>query len=168
MKSWHIPAIVYGTLAICFLGFVAASASLLPAGTVATHFNGAGQADGWMSRDSYLLFIAAMGLGLSLFMIGIMYACSFFPDRWVNLPYKQYWLAPPQRASSYAFLFAHSFWLASLILLLMAGMHYLTILANRVTPSHLPGVLSISLLVGFLLGIGVWCLALFLRFRKPT
>jgi len=46
------------------------SVSLLPDRT-ATHFNGAGQADGWMSRSEHFLFMGAFGLLCPLSMLDV-------------------------------------------------------------------------------------------------
>jgi len=168
MKSWFLPAAVFGTICVLFLGFLAGSTGLLPTTTIATHFDGAGNANGWMSRSSYLWFTGGMGLGVALFIVGIMAACASLPAWMVNLPNKDYWLSPAQRSTTRIFLVGHSFWLASLILAFFAGLHYLTIQANRVNPARLPNTFLTIALPAFLIGVGLWSAILLFRFRKPA
>ena len=167
MKTWHIPAIVYATICLIFVAFVGGSAPLLPDSAVASHFNGAGNPDGSMARNAYLLFTCGMGVGMSLFIIGTIYACSFLPVSMINIPNKGYWLAPAQRVQSCRFLFAHSFHLGSLILCFMGGLHFLTILANRSVPKHLPGGPFAMLGAFFGIGLIIWVAVLYWRFPKP-
>ncbi len=50
-----------------FFGCMAASAAVLPE-RLASHFNAAGDADGWMSRSAYLRIMSAVALSLPLLM----------------------------------------------------------------------------------------------------
>jgi len=61
---------------------------------VATHFNGAGQADGWGARQNLLwswLFSVVMAPAL---ILGCTAALHYLPARWINVPHREYWLAP--------------------------------------------------------------------------
>lgn len=72
---------------------------LLP-DTLATHFDFAGQPNGWMAREGFFWFY-----GLILFSVigifGIIGQITHrIPDRFINLPHKKYWLAPERRTDS--------------------------------------------------------------------
>jgi len=166
MNTLQKRVLLFGILTLGFLAFVGATIGLLP-DPVASHFNASGQPDGWMSRTGYLIFVCAMGLGLPVFLVGLMYLIRFFPAWMVNLPNKNYWLASEQRPYTLEYLVAHSFWLACLMIGLMAGAHYLTIQANRSVPVQLPGPAFAVLMGGFLAGMAVWVIALLRRFRRP-
>jgi len=60
---------------------------------VASHFNGSGAADGWMSRDANFLLSAGLLVGLTamFYFLGVM--MQRLPQRWINLPNKYYWFA---------------------------------------------------------------------------
>jgi len=160
------PAILLGLLCLGFLLFVTSTAYLMP-DPVASHFNAHGQPDAWMARSSYVLLMSAMGLALPLFVTGITYTTRFFPDSTVNLPHKEYWLSTEQRPLTHAYLFEHSMWLASLVVCLMAGAHFLIIQANRNVPAQLPGLAFVVLMAGFLVGVAIWAIALVRHFRRP-
>ncbi len=64
---------------------------------VATHFDGAGNANGWMTRNGLFAFWSGL-IGFLLFSFVATFAItSLVPDRWINLPHKDYWLAPERR-----------------------------------------------------------------------
>lgn len=166
MNKLQIRVLLFSIVAMVYLAFVGASSGFLP-DCVASHFNATGQPDGWMGREGYTLFMSVMGVGLPIFIVGLMYSIRFFPDWTVNLPHKNYWSSPEHRHFTADFMVAHSFWLAGLMIYLMAGAHFLTIQANRSVPVHLPGAAFGVLMAGFLAGMAVWVIALLRRFRHP-
>src|SRR6185295_9706960 len=106
MSHARPPLVLLGLLYAGFAGFLAWSATELPA-RVASHFNFAGQPDGWMSRTSYLLVEAALAIGLPLFIVGISSLTRVLPARLWNLPHREYWLAPERRKQTSAWLVQH-------------------------------------------------------------
>ncbi len=69
---------------------------------IASHFDLDNRVNGWMSRTEFL----AVTLGLDVFMAGMFLVLPLLlekiPDALINLPHKDYWLAPPHRAESLA------------------------------------------------------------------
>src|SRR5436305_13166641 len=111
MKPSRWALILLLALYAVFAGSLIYAAGELPE-RVATHFDFRGEANGWMSKEADLLLMAALGVGLPLFLIGICYATRFFPARLVNLPHREYWLAPGRRRETAAYVGAQSVWLA--------------------------------------------------------
>ena len=68
-------------------------------------------------------------------------------DKAINLPNRDYWLAPPQREATFRFLTAHACWLGSLMVVFIVGIHLLLIAANATQPPRLPTQPFITLLV---------------------
>ena len=68
--------------------------------TVASHFDASGNADGWMSRDDFILVMAAV----DLLMAGVFGLTArlpnWLPSSLINLPNKEYWLAEERREAS--------------------------------------------------------------------
>jgi len=155
MKVSSIPYLVLALLAALYLAFVAGSASLLP-DRVAIHFDAAGHANNWMDRASVLIFFGALGVGMPLFFIACALGIGFIPDRFVNLPHREYWLAPDRRAHTRAYVSGQMAWMGCLSLLFFAGNYGLTIQANHLTPPHLPMNLFLPLVAGFLAATAVW------------
>lgn len=64
---------------------------------VASHFNAAGKADGFLSKGSYMAMMLGLNFGVSIFMGGLAWAIKFMPASMINVPHKEYWLSPSRR-----------------------------------------------------------------------
>ncbi len=135
---------------------------------VATHFNLAGQPDGWMTRTSYLAFTAVLGLVVPTFLVGLVFVMRFFGNNAFNIPRRDFWLAPERRAATFAYLLRRSFWLASMTIGFLAGVHGLTIQANRQggALAHLSTPMALALTGCFLAAVIVWSIGLYRHFAK--
>lgn len=167
MKMLRASVILFLLLYLGFVLWVNETASSLPA-RVATHFGISGDPDGWMSRAGYTLFTSLFGLGLSAFTIGLGFVARFFPASKVNLPNRDYWLAPERRSVTNAYVLEHCLWLACLEVAFVGGMHYLILLANSRVPVHMSGGAFLAILGTFFAGLAVWIVSLVLCFRKPA
>jgi uncharacterized membrane protein len=168
-KSVAIPAILLAGLVVLFVLSLIDASSRLPE-RFATHFDSAGQPNGWMTRSAHLLFSAALGLGLPILVTGLCYSFRFFPVKLLNLPHRDYWLAPARRAQTYAYLFRHSLWLGCLMIGFVIGINLLLIQANAQAPPRLSAPLIFTLASGFIVGILAWAIGLqahFARIPKP-
>jgi uncharacterized membrane protein len=165
MKIFRSPALVLGLLYLCFFGCLAASRSQLPE-RVAIHFDGTGWADDWMSRAGYLRSAALFALVFPLFVPVIVYVIRLLPDRSLNFPSRDYWLAPARRDETMAYLFRHSWWWASMALCFVIGIHFLTIRANRLAPAQLSTPLVLALAGCFVAGTAVWVVSMLRHFRR--
>ena len=144
--------------------YIAATTGQLP-GRVASHFGANNAPNGWMSRDGYLLFMLAFGVGLPTLVAG---SIALLPRTWpnaINIPNRQYWLEPARRQETMDALAACGAWLGCLLTLFIAGVHYVVLESNRVTPAALSAGLFFALLAAFALALAVWIGALWRRFR---
>ena len=64
---------------------------------MATHFGPNGQADGWMSKSAFTAFFLIMITFMTALMSGIGTLIRVLPPEMINLPNKEYWLAPERR-----------------------------------------------------------------------
>lgn len=145
--------------------FIAATTGLLPT-RVASHFGANNAPNGWMSRDGYLLFMLAFGIGVPVVVAG---AIGLLPRLWpnaINIPNREYWLAPARREETIDALSAHGAWFGCLLSLFLAGIHYVVVEANRATPAALPAGLFFALLGAFGLALVAWIGSLARRFRR--
>jgi uncharacterized membrane protein len=146
--------------------FIIYTARYLPDG-VATHFNTAGRADGWMSRTLYTWFTLLLQIALPA-LIG--YLVNTLPQRlshWTNIPYREYWLAPERLNASVSFLAAQGYRLGCLIVMLTLGLHYVVLVANQQTPPLLPARTFLAVVGAFFIVLFLWVIKLFQRFSKP-
>jgi len=147
--------------------FVAITASLLPA-TIATHFDGRGVPNGYMSRDDYRLFMLILTVALPLLVVGTITWLPRRLPRWTNIPHREYWLAPERREATFAFLAAHAVWLGCLMAFFSGGVHALVMFANAESPPRLANGPFFVLLGAFVVAIAAWIIVLVWRFRKTT
>ena len=165
MKTIRLPAIVLTVLILCYLAYMAYSASLLPE-RVATHFDTSGQPDGWMSRSGYLIFMGALGIGAPLITVFTALISKYIPYKLINLPNKQYWLLPEHREQTYLYMTCLLLWMGCLEVIFFAGIHFLTIEANRAQPLELNMERFFILMGSFAAIIVLWLIVLIYHFKK--
>lgn len=135
---------------------------------VASHFGADNLPNGAMSRDGYrnfmLFFIMAVPLLASL-------PLGWLPARYpktLNIPHRDYWLAPERREASLHFLRDQGYKLGTLLVIFMGLVHFTLIKANSTQPAQLPVTLFFSVLLAFLVGMGGWAYGLTSHFRQPS
>lgn len=134
---------------------------------IPSHFDAQGQVDGEMGKTPYFLLIGGVEL---LFLIGIpllAMGLKFIPDELINIPNKEYWLAPERRdatiGTSLQFLQAIG-WMSGW---LMIGIFHLTSevaigLRGSINPEF---YWIMGLYLAAVFGGTVW---LMLKFRMPA
>jgi uncharacterized membrane protein len=100
--QWWTPArVAFATL----LGIVVLQAIVyypqLPA-QLASHFDARGLPNGWSSKSAYFALQAFIVLVLTLCFAVLPSLLERAPARLLNLPNKDYWLAPERRAATMA------------------------------------------------------------------
>lgn len=109
----------------------------LPA-RIPTHFGAGGQADGWMDPRGFVLFNAIFPALLLAVLLGTGLLVGRLPARFVNLPHRDYWLAPERLAATRAKLLAHLAAVATLTLLLFAAIAEICLHLARTGGDRLP------------------------------
>jgi len=147
--------------------FMGCTVSLLPQ-RMATHFDGSGQPNGWMSRSSAVVFQGVIGLILPLIIAVAFFTLKFVPKRGINFPNRDFWFAPERRSETCTYLSRQGLWLASLLVLLSGMVWY------QLIESNLKSIPQLSS-SGFLVTLGVfgaamivWVMRLFSHFRKAA
>ncbi len=136
-------------------------APLLPE-RVATHFDEAGQANGWSSKTEFLVLNLAMSAGMALLFLGISLLMARIPPALINLPNKDYWLADERRATTMDYIRRQMEWLGAATLALLLGINQLTIQTNLDSAGAMPGGAFWLLFGSFMVFFAVW-MASFLR-----
>ena len=130
------PLIVLLIMYLIYIGYVGVSAIYLP-DQVASHFNFAGQPDGWMSRSEYLYVTLIFGSAFVLFMIMISLLSRFGPDWLLSIPHREYWFSPERRIETKEYLSEFTLWFGSWALFLFIRLNISVVGANRHVPVHL-------------------------------
>ena len=136
---------------------------------LATHFGGRGAPNGWQTQSQFfVLEIVLLGVCL-LLAFGIPRLIGVLPISLVNVPNKEYWLAPERREEALAFFRAQFAWFGCGFLAFLMVVNQLVFDANQTQPRRLNGGAFVVALVAFLAFVGIWTVRLIVRFaRKVT
>jgi Protein of unknown function (DUF1648) len=133
---------------------------------VASHFDAAGQANGFMPRAAYVWFMVGLIVALPLLIVYLPNWLLRRAGGAINLPHKTYWLAPARREETVDYLCSTSYRFGFLTVGFIAYVHLLVVRANRATPPHLDSVWFVGGLVAFVLVSLAVAIALFRRFGR--
>lgn len=163
------PRTIASTLCLVALAFAAIDLAVsyprLP-DTVASHWGIDNRPNGWMSKGAFAATFAgtlALTGGLLMAVILLM---RRMPAKWINLPHKDYWLAPERREATWAFLSAWLLVFNAAVLAFLAAILHLSLRANLDGTQMLSRVTD-PMIVIFFAFTGIWTVRLLIRFRKP-
>ena len=145
--------------------FVWWSAGAMPA-VVASHFVAGGAANGFMPRWQYVVFMIILVIAVpsTVFLAGVF--ASRLPARFINLPNKQYWLAPERRSATLASLGKFLVWSAYVTLGLLCLVHWFVVQANLVHPPRLEQAPLVGAMALFFAALFVGMVVVLRRFFR--
>ncbi len=121
-----------------------------------------------MPRAIYIFFMLAFVIGLPVLLV---FATSFaigHPSARINLPNRDYWLAPERRDETILVLRAGIMWFGTLLVAFLCYAHWLVVLANESQPAHLDESWFVGGLAVFVVATLVWLTVLLGRFRNRS
>jgi hypothetical protein len=165
MQDARLPKLIFAVLAVgAAIYFSAYYAKMTD--VVASHFNGRGVPNGWQTKPAFFGLFAAVSILIAMIGFGIPRIIASVPPRLINLPNKQYWLAPEHLAETMAFLNAYFAWFGCAVFLIMILTFDYAIQSN-LHPDHRPDVSRMwYILAGFLTFLVVWIIRMFTRFGR--
>ncbi len=105
--------------------------------TVASHFGAGGQPDGWSSKPVFFtIFALALAMTVAIFL-GAPLSMARFGAPALNLPKKEYWLAPERKEACLRMLAQFFLWFGNATLALLILTLHWTARANLETPHRL-------------------------------
>lgn len=158
--------LAFGVVSAAYVAVLVWLALTLPR-RVPLHFDTSGTADSWGGRSEALLLWLVLGLVMLVGGALLARYATAGTGTWLNLPHKDYWLAPERRAS-----FRRRFegdtlgfvaWTGALLVTLM-------LFTGRAAANDgvVPGWWFWTALVAYLAGTGVWIAWLLRRYRPPA
>lgn len=153
-------------LLVVIAAFVGLTAAALPE-VVASHFGAGGAADGFMPRGTYIVLLLVLMLGVPLLLALLPAAVAGRDGKNLNIPLREYWLAPERREHTLAFIRMHGTCFAAAVALFMVYVHWLVLQANLLQPPRLSTSGFTAGLVVFFAFLAVWLAILYARFRRP-
>jgi uncharacterized membrane protein len=166
-RKVRVPQAVF--VLLVFLGFLQARnfAAAMP-GVMATHFGASGSANGWQTKNQFFVVEIVM-LGVCLLIgFGIPFIISKAPPSLINLPNKEFWLAPVRRDHTLAVFRIQMAWFACALLTFLVVVNQLVFNANQSVPRHLNGAQFTIAMVTFLGFVALWSLRLIGYFSKAS
>jgi uncharacterized membrane protein len=136
----------------------------LPA-RVAAHFDAAGTANGYLPRGPYIALMLLITVVVPLLVVIIPGRAFSHPDARINLPNRDYWLAPERRADTVRYLARQTSLFAWLLVAFLCYAQWLVVRANMLTPPTLDSGAFLAGLVVFLVCTLSWVVRLIRRFR---
>jgi uncharacterized membrane protein len=116
---------------------------------IASHFNAAGMPNGWMTKTQFLWTYALVMLPALAVEFWVSHRIATKPDAKLNLPNKEYWLAPERRAETFAYFDRFFAWYGCAFLFVVVSAMGLAMRANFDSPPRLPAGPILSIIVGF-------------------
>ncbi len=134
---------------------------------VASHFDGEGRANGWSSRGTFWgLYGGVVGLLAGIFLI-VPAILRRIPPALINMPRKDYWLAPERRERTLAVFGAQLTWFGCASLVFLVALMQLVIQANLDRRFHLSPTTTWSMLGIYALYLVIWLVRMVRQFRIP-
>jgi len=127
---------------------------------------GHGYANGFTSRGAYVGLMLVIDAGLPTLLVSLTHFALGSPKARINLPNRDYWLAPERRAETVSYLRAHMTRFAGVLMAFLCYVHWLVVRANEVQPARLSSPWVNAGLAAFVVFAVVWTRMLLRRFRR--
>ncbi len=137
----------------------------LPA-IVASHFDFAGNPNGWSSREAFLTLSLGSFGATTAFLVEILLALPRIPKSLINLPNRNYWLAPERRSATFADLRRRLAWFVFATQVFLIAVFQLAIDANLAEEVRLRNEHLFALLGSYLAFTVGWVVLFYGRFRR--
>jgi uncharacterized membrane protein len=165
MDTWRKALLGTSAVTLFFFGQLAYYYPRLPE-KVASHFGANGIADGWMPKNEFVMTTVVTFLFTLGILLGSALLISKLPAETLNMPNKEYWLAPERKTETIAFMGGQMLWFSAATALLLVAIFQMTYQANRMPTPRLGGE-SWIYLVSYLAFTLFWTIGLVRRFRLP-
>ena len=158
-------AVAFVLLLVVLAAFVWHTSQALPP-IVASHFAASGAANGFMPRGAYTTLVVVLVVGAPLLLALVPAAAAGKGAKGLNIPNREYWLAPERREATIVFIRVSGRWFAAGVALFLGYVHWLVVRANELRPPVLSTAGIVSALVVFFIALAAWLTVLFWRFHR--
>src|SRR5580658_3464151 len=150
MSDTQLPKSIFFAIILVALAQGAYNFSLLP-DRLASHFSASGVPNGWMTKPAFFIVYVAMVLIAAVVEFLVPLSITKCANPRLNMPNKDYWLAPGRRVETIAYIARSLAWYGCAILLLEVLTMGIAIQANFSSPPRLPAAPMMALLISFAL-----------------
>lgn len=131
---------------------------------VASHFDSHGRPDGWSTKLQFVSAAAATYALVTVLLVPLSLIAYIAPATLVQLPNKEYWLAPERESQTRRGIALWGVWFTAATLWLLALLFHQAMVANLRQPPQLEWFWS--LLGGYMAIVSYLVIQLILRFRR--
>lgn len=135
--------------------------------TMAIHFGGGGVPNGWASAKANALIMTGIDVLLFASFFFVPQLMRVTPDKWVNLPNKDYWLKDENRSKAMTMLCDQLYKLGALMFVFMFSVGLLVLQANLSDPVLLREDLFWPPFIFIMLYTVYWTVKIYRIFRIP-
>jgi uncharacterized membrane protein len=150
---------------IAAAGFVWFTSGELPP-VMASHFGLGGEANGFSGRGTYTVVMLIMVVAVPLTVASTASLVRGLPNELINLPNREYWLAPERRAATLESLSTWSTAFALAVALFLCYVHWLVVRSNAAQPARLSEIPVFVGMGAFGVVTLLWIFLLFRRFGR--
>lgn len=162
----RLPKLIFALLALYAAVHFSAVYPQLP-GVVASHFNDRGAPNGYQTKQAFFGVLIIVSFVVVVIGFAIPKLISVLPANLINLPNKNYWLAPERAAKTMEFLETTCAWFACALFLFNILVFDYAIQIN-LNPQHPPSSARFwYVLAGFLGFVFVWTVRILAKFLRP-
>jgi uncharacterized membrane protein len=133
--------------------------------TVASHFDGAGHADGWSSKMAFFLIMLGTAAAMALLFLALPKSFGKIPAQFISLPNRDYWLSDEKRGETIRHIEGEMGWFGVATMVLLIVIQQLTINAN-LGPEPALSSTPWWILGGYLLFTTVWTIRFVVYFTR--
>ena len=135
--------------------------------TVASHFGSEGRPSGWSTKEGFFgIYLGVLALLLASF-VGLPVLFRRISPAWINLPNKDYWLAPERRDRTVRILGEEMLWFGVATSAFVICVFELAIRANLSEAARLSEPVMWLLLAAYLVYTVIWLIQFYRRFARP-
>jgi hypothetical protein len=161
------PLAVFALLLVAGAFWVGALAERLP-DIAAVHFDARGAANGFTTRDACRRFMLLSTVGVPALIAAVTAALPrLLPPGMLNVPHREYWMAPARARDSVDFLSSRGIWFSCMLLTFLACVDWMVVKANEARPALFPSAEFLPVLALFFCATGLWLRGMFKRFPSP-
>ncbi len=165
MPNTRLPNSIFFALVALGAAQVSFYAPRIPE-LLGSHFSRGGFVNGWQTKAAFFATELAMIILATVVSFGIPRIIAAAPVAFINLPHKEYWLAPERREDTLAYIRVWSVWFGCGLLAFLLFVMELVFRANLHSPPQFNNAAFVPALLAFVAFDAMLILRLILHFSK--
>jgi uncharacterized membrane protein len=166
MQDTRLPRTIFAFLVVAGAAQVLVYYPQLPE-TIASHFAGNGHPNGWQSKLVFFLFFLFPAVMAAVVSFVVPRALCSLPANQLNLPNKDFWLAPENREATFWFMEMQLAWFGCALFAFLLFAFHIAIQANLSPGSSFDSRSFLFGLGAFFVFVIVWMIRFIGHFVSP-